>query len=105
MSSGWLWVIHPTAPDANYRIEVVGEVDPENFNADVQVIRYLKPASARPSARSRTSTGCSRRRGKGECDGDMWIRSPDMVIVRRFDRETIEATVAALIAEGDISSD
>jgi len=101
-----LWVIHPTAPDANYRIEVIvgiDEVDPENFNADVQVIRGQRVLfSAVFITLANLQWLFEKNAATGECGGGMYFRSPDMVIVRRFDRETIEATVAELFAEGDI---
>ena len=84
----------------------IDEVDPENFDADVQVIRGRNVLfSASFCTLAFLHWLFEKNAATGECDGGMWFRSPDMVIVRRFDRETIEATVAALIAEGDINSD
>jgi hypothetical protein len=39
----------------------------------------------------------------GECGGGIFFRDASAVMVRRFDRETIEAAVAALFTEGDIT--
>jgi hypothetical protein len=102
----WLWVIHPAARDADYRIEVVvgmDEFDPEDFNADVQVIRdkdvrwsgtFYTLANLHSLLEQWAATG--------EYGGGLFFMDTYAVIVRRFDRETIEATVAAFVAEGEI---
>jgi hypothetical protein len=102
----WLWVIHPAARDADDRIEVVvgvDEVDPEDFSADVQVIR---DKDVRWSGTFYTLANLhwlfEKNAATGECAGGLFYKDTHAVIVRRLDRETIEATVAALVAEGEI---
>jgi hypothetical protein len=102
----WLWVIHPAARGADYRIEVIvgiEEFDPENFNADVQVIR---DGDVRWSGTFYTLANLhwlfEKNAASGECSGGLFYKDTRAVIVRRLDRETIEVTVAALVAEGEI---
>ena len=100
----WLWQIHPARANGAYLIEVVvgaEEVDPENFNADVQVIRGGEPVwSATFYTLANLSWLFEKNTATGECGGGMFFKDSHMVIVRRFDRETIEATVAALEENG-----
>ena len=78
------------------------EVDPENFNADVQVIRGGEPVWSATFYTLANLSWLFRKKNTatGECGGGMFFKDSHMVIVRRFDRETIEATVAALEENG-----
>jgi hypothetical protein len=100
-------VIHPARADADYRIEVVvgiDDFDPENHNADLEVIRRgVVIWSATFYTLNNPRWLFEKNAATGECQGGMYFRDRWMVIVRRFDRETIEATVAALAAEGEFT--
>ena len=101
----WVWTIQPVLPDVDYHIEAsvgVDPFDPENWNADIQVIRdgYII-WSANFYTLANLYWMFDKNAATGECSDGMYYNDKDMVIVRRLDRETVEATVAALFAEGE----
>jgi hypothetical protein len=99
----WAWTIHPVLPDADYTILAsvgVDPFDPENWNADVQVIRdEMAVWSATFYTLANLYWLFDKNAATGECSGGLYYNDKHMVIVRRIDRETIEATVAAIFAE------
>lgn len=103
----WLWTIHPVLPDVDYTIEArvgVDPFDPENKNADVAVVRdEITLWSATFYTLANLYWLFDKNAATGECSGGLYYNDKHMVIVRRLDRETIEATVAALREEGEFA--